>query len=129
MDGIPEAIGAEVANAGRIRELAAGDVLFSEGQPAASFSVVLIGSVNSYTEANNRPFGHGRFYNFEWFAQDSWKATRRLTIDYGVRFYKMIPVFSAGDKLAQFSLGAYDPKQAPTLIQPYRATPSKNTYT
>ena len=88
------------------------------------YANVLIGSVNSYTEANNRPFGHGRFYNFEWFAQDSWKATRRLTIDYGVRFYKMIPVFSAGDKLAQFSLGAYDPKQAPALIQPYRATPS-----
>ena len=53
MDGVPEAIGAEVANAGRIRELAAGDVLFSEGQPAASFSVVLIGSVKLVQLSND----------------------------------------------------------------------------
>jgi len=86
------------------------------------YANALIGSVNSYTEANNRPFGHGRFYNFEWFAQDSWKVSRRLSIDYGVRFYKIIPVFSAGDQLAQFSLNAYDPRQAPQLIQPFRET-------
>jgi CRP/FNR family transcriptional regulator, nitrogen oxide reductase regulator len=45
MDGVPESIAVAVADAGRIRDLAVGDVVFSEGQPADSFSVVLSGSV------------------------------------------------------------------------------------
>jgi len=45
MEGVSERIGVEIADAARIYELAAGEVIFSEGQPAASFSVVLSGSV------------------------------------------------------------------------------------
>ena len=45
MEGIPESLGVEVATAGRLREFGPGDAIFSEGQPAAAFSVVLSGSV------------------------------------------------------------------------------------
>ena len=45
MDGVPESVSVEVADAGLIRELAVGEVVFSEGEPAESFSVVLSGSV------------------------------------------------------------------------------------
>ena len=60
----------------------------------------LLGSVQSYTESTNHPHGHSRYLNVEWFAQDTWKVTRRLTIDGGVRFYYIQPSWSAGDQLA-----------------------------
>ena len=45
MEGVPESLGVEVAIAGRLREFGPGDAIFSEGQPASAFSVVLSGSV------------------------------------------------------------------------------------
>ncbi len=45
LDGVPEPFGLEVAAAARVRELEAGAVLFAEGDPAASFSAILHGSV------------------------------------------------------------------------------------
>lgn len=85
-----------------------------------AYSNALLGSVQSYVEANNKPDGHARYFNIEWFVQDTWKLTRRLTIDAGVRFYVIQPTSSAGDKLAAFDLARYDPKQQPALIQPFR---------
>jgi hypothetical protein len=79
-----------------------------------------LGSVNSYSEANRRPVGHGRFMNVEWFVQDNWRVNRRLTLDYGVRFYHIKPVFSMGDQLASFAPDDYRAAQAPRLIQPFR---------
>jgi hypothetical protein len=83
-----------------------------------AFSNAFLGSVNSYSEVNRRPFGHGRRHSIEWFAQDNWKVTKKLTLDIGVRFYKITPVSSAGDQLAYFDSNAFDPATAPKLIQP-----------
>lgn len=85
-----------------------------------AYSNALLGSVQSYTEANNKPDGHARYINFEWFAQDTWKVTRRLTIDAGLRFYLIQPTWSAGDELAAFDMGVYDRNRQPALIQPFR---------
>src|SRR5262245_54798747 len=58
------------------------------------FANALIGSVNSYTEANGKLNGHARYKNIEWFAQDNWKVNKRLTLDYGLRFYHIQPTIS-----------------------------------
>lgn len=84
-----------------------------------AYSNALLGAVNSYTESNSHPGAHGRYVNLEWYVQDTWKATKRLTIDAGVRFYFIQPTLSANDTLAAFDLSAYDPRQQPGLIQPY----------
>ncbi len=68
--------------------------------------------MQSYTESTNHPHGHSRYVNVEWFAQDTWKVTRRLTIDAGVRFYFIQPSWSAGDQLSSWDASVYDPKQA-----------------
>ncbi len=85
-----------------------------------AYSNALLGSVQSYTEANNKPDGHARYLNVEWFLQDTWKVTRRFTIDAGIRFYHIQPTWSANDELAAFDLASYDPRRQPPLIQPFR---------
>lgn len=85
-----------------------------------AYSNALLGSVQSYTEANNKPDGHARYFNIEWFLQDTWKLTRRFTLDAGVRFYVIQPTSSAGDQLAAFDIDLYDRARQPQLIRPFR---------
>ena len=73
----------------------------SVGFPYASF---LLGGVDNGfigVPSKSRLGSHA----FSWFVQDSWKVTRRLTLDYGLRYdfqsylkeeYGRIPYFSAG---------------------------------
>lgn len=86
-----------------------------------AFSNALLGHFNSYREADGHPHAHARYLNVEWFAQDQWRVSKRLTIDAGVRFYSIQPTWSAGDQLAAFDLASYDPSRQPRLIEPYRA--------
>ena len=51
--------------------------------------------------------------------QDAWHATRRLTIEAGLRFYWFNPSFNAKTQVAAFNPGAYNASQQPPLIQPY----------
>lgn len=85
-----------------------------------AYSNALLGSVQSYTEANNKPNGHARYRNIEWFVQDTWKVFRRLTIDAGVRFYSIQPTWSANTQLSAFDIELYDRRQQPPLIGPGR---------
>ena len=87
-----------------------------------AYANALLGFFNNYSESDSHPRAHGRFHNVEWYLQDSWRATRRLTLDLGVRFYRIQPTSSTGDDLAVFDLQLYDPAKAPRLIEPFRAT-------
>ena len=89
-----------------------------------AYANALLGFFNNYSESDSHPRAHGRFHNVEWYAQDSWRVTRRLTLDLGVRFYRIQPTHSTGDNLAVFDPQLYDPANAPRLIEPFRATPT-----
>jgi hypothetical protein len=86
-----------------------------------AYSNALLGSIQSYTEANGHPQAHARYVNVEWFAQDTWRVTSRFTIDAGLRFYYIRPTSSAGDQLAAFDSTLYKASDQPQLIQPFRA--------
>jgi outer membrane receptor protein involved in Fe transport len=50
---------------------------------------------------------------FEWFAQDSWKATDKLRVELGVRWTYMTPYFySEWGNMAVFDPNRYDPARA-----------------
>jgi hypothetical protein len=91
-----------------------------------AYSNALLGVVDAYTESNGHPAAHGRYSNVEWFGQDTWKVNKRLTLDYGVRFYYIVPTISAGTKIAAFDLADYNAAQQPPLVQPY-IDPSNGT--
>lgn len=90
------------------------------------YANAILGSVNSYSESSGHPAAHGRYFNAEWFVQDSWKVSRRLSVDAGVRFYFIQPSYSAGDQLALFDLAGYNRSAQPPLLQPY-IDPATNT--
>ncbi|HYT67040.1 MAG TPA: carboxypeptidase-like regulatory domain-containing protein [Vicinamibacterales bacterium] len=82
------------------------------------YANALIGSFRSYTESSARPGGDGTANVLEWFAQDTWRATRKLTLDYGARFGWYTNWVQKDGAAAAFSLERYDPKKAPQLYQP-----------
>ena len=82
-----------------------------------AYSNALLGNFSTYTESSSRSTGFARQALFEWFAQDSWKVNRRLTLDYGVRFTWFTPWKVTDGKAAALALERYDRTKAPVLIQ------------
>jgi hypothetical protein len=84
-----------------------------------SFANVLLGSFREYTEIDAFPEVQSRRLLAEWYLQDTWKASRRLTIDYGMRFLWYQPWYTTLPA-AVFVPERYDPARAPRLYQPAR---------
>ena len=49
------------------------------------YADLLTGKVANYQESNKNVLHNEAYNTMEFFAQDSWKATRRLTLEYGIR--------------------------------------------
>ena len=84
-----------------------------------SFANAALGNFNSYTESNARYGANERQAIAEWFVQDTWKVTRRLTLDYGMRWTwanQMYPHYAGQQSV--LALGRYNPAQAPALYAP-----------
>jgi hypothetical protein len=89
----------------------------------------LLGNFNSYTEASADPTGHFRFNQPEVFAQDTWKAFRNLSIEYGVRWQLIPATYTQGNNMANFDRSAYNPANAITVTTAGKVVPgSGNPY-
>ena len=55
------------------------------------YADLLTGNLNSYNETNFNRLNDIYYYTFEFFGQDSWKATRKLTLEFGLRFTHFTP--------------------------------------
>ena len=82
------------------------------------YSNALLGVYNSYTQANAFPKGLYRYWNVEGYIQDNWKATRRLTLDYGLRFSWYEPQYDRLLQTGAFNPTEYDRSKAPRLFAP-----------
>jgi Carboxypeptidase regulatory-like domain len=91
------------------------------------FANALIGAITSYQKADVQPEGNGQFVNTEFFVQDNWRATRRFTVDAGLRFYVLTPTKNRGGLVAQFEPEAFDPAAAPLLFQPVGTPQGRRT--
>jgi outer membrane receptor protein involved in Fe transport len=85
-----------------------------------AYSNAILGVFNGYTEASNRPFLHFRVSNIEWFVQDNWKVTRRLTLDLGIRLARILPMFERDNLVSGFVPERFDPARQVSLIRPAR---------
>jgi hypothetical protein len=82
------------------------------------FANALLGVVNSFQQSTQGGSGDWWFNNIEWYLQDNWKLTPRLTLDAGIRFYHMGPVVDHSGKMSTFNPALYNPANAPRLYQP-----------
>jgi hypothetical protein len=83
------------------------------------YANALLGTFNSYQESRTRPVQDIRGLDLEWYVQDIWKATRRLTLSYGMRFSYYTPWHQANGLGLNFVPSDYNPAQAVTLYQPF----------
>jgi len=70
----------------------------------------------SYVESTTRPGGGGIGKVAEFFVQDTWRTTPKLTLDYGLRLAWYTQYRHESGGASAFSLERYDPAKAPRLV-------------
>src|SRR5260370_509066 len=74
-----------------------GRFVFTDSRPGGSGLAIAnaaLGLFDTYSELGTRSQTPYRGNMFEFFAQDGWKATRKLHLDYGIRYTVIQPYFS-----------------------------------
>jgi len=72
----------------------------------------LLGMAASYSEATAVAFNDNRRRVVEMYADDSWKVTRRLTLNLGVRYSRIPPAYEPQDRFRSFLPEAYNVSKA-----------------
>ncbi len=88
------------------------------------FANAYIGHVTNYTEDMGRVPDNYYAATWSWYAQDTLKLRRNLTVDIGLRMYRWgLPLWGGGEA-SGFSFNRFDPKWAGTPPVLYRPTTS-----
>ena len=77
---------------------------------------VALGLFDSYSELGQRAYTPFRGSSYEPYAQDSWKVTPKLTVNYGVRYTVIVPYQAQWRNMIVFDPTLYDPSKAVTVI-------------
>jgi len=85
------------------------------GNTGNGYANALLGNFQSYTESSTRPPLDSRYNGLEWFVQDNWKTTSKLTLDLGLRMGFSQPWHSPNRQEAGFVPTLWDPTQAVSL--------------
>lgn len=78
----------------------------------------LLGYFDQYQESSTRINYYGDSSTFEWYAQDNWRVTPKLTLEYGLRFTLDIPQTLKNRQGASLFFNDYNAADAPPLFQP-----------
>jgi hypothetical protein len=78
----------------------------------------LLGYVDSYGQATARAVFNVAYWNAEFYVQDNWRVTSRLTLDVGIRFYHQTPQSDINKTFANFVPGNYTKSAAPRIYIP-----------
>jgi hypothetical protein len=82
------------------------------------FSNAAAGVYNTFSQAANEINGQYRYWNIEGYAQDTWKITSHLTLDYGLRLAWVQPQYDASLQASTFVPSLWSASQAPRLYYP-----------
>ena len=80
------------------------------------FANFLLGQADSYSQPSKDTVPHLDYTNFEFYVQDDWKVTRRLTVNLGVRYSYFPSPTDSNHTLLNFDPLAYNAANAPTII-------------
>jgi len=91
------------------------------------YANALLGNFTTYTESNFRPVFKATFWNFDFYVQDNWRVTRRLTLDIGIRMVHQQPQYDQYKTFTVFREELYSPAKMPRMYVPYCDVPSSGT--
>jgi hypothetical protein len=74
-----------------------------------------LGVLSSYAQQSVVVEGAYVYNNVDWYAQDNWKVSNNLTLDYGLRFVYMQPTYDTRIQASTFFLDRWQTSQAPLL--------------
>jgi len=89
------------------------------------FANAYIGNFNSYNEGK-RVVGDWWFWQFEAFVEDTWRVKPRLTLDLGLRLYRMPAIQNKNGNSAVYLPSTYVPAAADRLFYPYCSVSTAN---
>jgi Carboxypeptidase regulatory-like domain/TonB-dependent Receptor Plug Domain len=76
----------------------------------------LLGNFQNYTEGAQDQEWRARFWQAEFYAQDNWRVAKNLTVDVGVRYNLIFPLYSALNNFSTFDPARFDPARAPQIL-------------
>jgi Carboxypeptidase regulatory-like domain/TonB-dependent Receptor Plug Domain/TonB dependent receptor len=82
------------------------------GDPVADY---LLGLDATYTQNSNQKSGSYHYRQGEAYFQDDWKATQRLTLNLGLRWFYYSPDTVSGDQVTNFDPSTFNPADAPVV--------------
>lgn len=83
-----------------------------------SFAEALLGYFDNFSDVTNLVDDSNTAKALQWYAQDNWQVTKRLSINYGSRFTYDIPQAITSGQGAVFVPSLYSPANAPPLFKP-----------
>jgi hypothetical protein len=81
----------------------------------AAVANVALGIFDTYGEIGTRSYTPFRGNMYEMFAQDQWRVSTKLVLEYGIRYSIMMPYHSLWGNQAFFSPKDYNPSLAPAV--------------
>jgi hypothetical protein len=88
------------------------DARSSRPSTGVAMANAAFGLFDTYSELGQRAYTIFRGSMWEGFAQDGWKASQKLHIDYGVRYTVIVPHSALWRNMAVFAPEFYDPAKA-----------------
>ena len=83
-----------------------------------AYSNAMLGVVTTYSEASARLRNETLHTLVEWYVQDTWKVTKRLSLDYGLRLTYFQQPYNPYDQMSNFQPNLFNPSQTPILLRP-----------
>jgi hypothetical protein len=101
------------------RSLYAGSLNFNadgnSNSTGNAFADALLGNFRTYSEASIDPVGFFRFSQTEAYVNDSWRLSRSLSLELGLRYAYSSPTYTQANNIVNFDPALYNPAQAVTL--------------
>jgi hypothetical protein len=83
-----------------------------------SFAEALLGYFDSSVQVTNFVDDSNTAKALQWYAQDNWQVSPRLSLNFGARFSYDIPQAITGGQGAVLHFNLYNPSSSPVLFQP-----------
>jgi hypothetical protein len=111
------------SNASNSQAHVQGDIDFSNAtanplNTGYGFANALLGVYNSYGQWSKKVYQNYLYHDISWYAQDTWRVSRHLTLDLGVRFSWFQPVHDTGGDAAYFNASTFSVSSASRLYRP-----------